>query len=222
MPYTGEDRGGEYSAAPAGAGAAVEYEPAEHDRFGTAPERLPWYKRAPVLFSLAAAAALVALLGAGVLAFKLSTTNRGPSGTTTKRHPGEPTVHHRAGVAATAGNRHRDRTRLQHRRVHDRTATATDHRHDHPATSDHRDHLADHDLPDHHRYVPADTDHDDPTGDHQAAYIDFPGADDAHLRSVTTTCQAQVQLASRMGRHAGSAELGFGLADKLGQQPVSQ
>jgi hypothetical protein len=57
------------------------------DHVGTAPERLPWYKRGPVLFTLAAAAALVAMGGAGVLAFKLSATHHGPPGTTTSVTP---------------------------------------------------------------------------------------------------------------------------------------
>jgi hypothetical protein len=52
-----------------------------------APERLPWYKRSGVLFSLAAAAALTALLGAALMAFKLSNTNTAPIQRTTTVTP---------------------------------------------------------------------------------------------------------------------------------------
>lgn len=70
VPYTDEDDSGGYDLDPAGGGAAVEFEAADL-------QRLPWYKRSAVLFSLAAAAAAVALLAAGLLAFKLRASNRG-------------------------------------------------------------------------------------------------------------------------------------------------
>ncbi|MGH3960193.1 Hsp70 family protein [Mycobacterium sp.] len=84
LPYTGEDHSGEQGQRPAPAPPAVAFEPAV-----PAPERTPRHKRPGVIFSLAAAAALVALLGAGLVAFKLSTSSTSPLKTTSSVTPSE-------------------------------------------------------------------------------------------------------------------------------------
>lgn len=84
LPYTGEDYSSDYPPPPTPVPSAVKTQRAKVDRYVVAYRRPPWYKRSPVLFSLAAAAAAVALLGVAVVAFKLNSANTKPSETTSK------------------------------------------------------------------------------------------------------------------------------------------
>ncbi|MGH3521550.1 MAG: Hsp70 family protein, partial [Mycobacterium sp.] len=69
LPYEGDDDGSDP------APPAVTVEPAHREGHAPAPARPPGRKRPGLLFGLAAMAALIALLGAGVVVFKLSSTN---------------------------------------------------------------------------------------------------------------------------------------------------
>jgi hypothetical protein len=88
LPHTGKDHGGEYGQPPPAAPPRAAPETAGDAGYTVAPERSRWYRPGGVLFSVAATAALVALLGAGLVTFKLSSTNSGPTtGTTSLPSP---------------------------------------------------------------------------------------------------------------------------------------
>lgn len=78
LPYTGEDHSGEYGRSTTAAPPPAAPEPARTD-YAVAPEPSRRYKRSGVVFSMAATAALVALLLAGLVVFKLSSTDHGPT-----------------------------------------------------------------------------------------------------------------------------------------------
>ncbi|MBV9320503.1 MAG: Hsp70 family protein [Mycobacterium sp.] len=84
LPYTGEDYSSDYPPPPPPAPTAVKTQRANVDRYVVAYQRPPWYRRSPVLFGVAAAAAAAALLGVAVLAFKLNSANTKPTHTTSK------------------------------------------------------------------------------------------------------------------------------------------
>ncbi|GBE63572.1 hypothetical protein MFM001_00340 [Mycobacterium sp. MFM001] len=78
LPYNGEDHSGEYGRSMTAAPPPVPSEPAPAD-YAAAPEPSRRHKRSGALFSMVATAALVALLIAGVVVFKLSSTDHGPT-----------------------------------------------------------------------------------------------------------------------------------------------
>ncbi|ORV09213.1 Hsp70 family protein [Mycobacterium celatum] len=78
LPYTGEEDSGEYGRGMTAAPPSVAAEPASAS-YATTPKRSRWYKRVGVLYSVGATAALVALLAAGLVVFKLSSTSHGPT-----------------------------------------------------------------------------------------------------------------------------------------------
>ena len=106
VPYTGD----EYyppvpSAPPTGPRPAVEYEP-EDDGTVLLAGPLPWYRRPPLLFGIAAA---VAALSVGGLAIKLTSSDSTPTTTTTRvTKPGEapstPTVVAPQTITVTGSN----------------------------------------------------------------------------------------------------------------------
>ncbi|GJO16890.1 hypothetical protein NJB1507_05550 [Mycobacterium marinum] len=86
VPYTGPDATGEYGREPA-TDYAPRYDYPDQDRYAEAAP-LPWYKRAAVVFSLAAAG--LAILVAVVLGLTLGTSNNKPVNTTVPAPPPEP------------------------------------------------------------------------------------------------------------------------------------
>ncbi|ORB12797.1 hypothetical protein BST37_15445 [Mycobacterium noviomagense] len=81
VPYTGEDHSGEYSGGPPAAPVPVQYtRPAPAPE----PEVRARFKGSPMLFFVAAIAALVVLGGLAVLAVKISTANTKPTNSTSK------------------------------------------------------------------------------------------------------------------------------------------
>ncbi|MGK2865823.1 MAG: Hsp70 family protein, partial [Mycobacterium sp.] len=96
VPYQGPDYETGYAPTPTDARPPIAFTPGEDD-YPAEPEPLPWYKRPPLLFGAAAAAALLAV---GGLAVTLTGTS-GPSGPVTETatsfstepgQPGEPVV----------------------------------------------------------------------------------------------------------------------------------
>ncbi|MDZ7884119.1 MAG: Hsp70 family protein [Mycobacterium sp.] len=96
VPYQGPDYETGYAATPTDARPPIAFAPGEDD-YPAEPEPLPWYKRPPLLFGAAAAAALLAV---GGLAVTLTGTSS-PSGPVTETatsfstepgQPGEPAV----------------------------------------------------------------------------------------------------------------------------------
>ncbi|MBU3751502.1 MAG: molecular chaperone, partial [Mycobacterium sp.] len=86
VPYAGDDYYGAETGVPPGAGQMVEFEPADvmPDELAAA---LPWYRRPPILFGVAAALAAVAV---GGLAITLTGNDSTPTTTTTRvTKPGE-------------------------------------------------------------------------------------------------------------------------------------
>lgn len=77
LPYSGDGDAGDY-----GAGPELDAGFDEGGGYGGGIEPQPWRKRSAVLFGLAAAAAATALLGAGLLAFKLTSATGNPTETT--------------------------------------------------------------------------------------------------------------------------------------------
>ncbi|WP_415796266.1 Hsp70 family protein, partial [Mycolicibacterium frederiksbergense] len=93
VPYQGPDYETGYAASPTDARPPIAFAPGEDD-YPAEPEPLPWYKRPPLLFGAAAAAALLAV---GGLAVTLTGTSS-PSGPVTETatsfstEPGQPGV----------------------------------------------------------------------------------------------------------------------------------
>ena len=143
------------------------------------PAPLPWYKRPPILFGAAAAAALLAI---GGLAVTLTNTsgNTGPvteTATTvsTEPSPGQPTIGHLAD-----GDGDRARRPADHHRA--ATATAADDDHGTDDDHDNPDDNRHHDGPDHHDH-PA---HNHPAHNHPADHHAAPttATTDHHRRGA--------------------------------------
>jgi actin-like ATPase involved in cell morphogenesis len=84
LPYTGEDHSGEYSPSSAASPAAVQSVRTQAPPPVTQPDVRTRFKGSPMLFVVAAIAAIGVLAGAAVLAVKISTANTKPTNSTSK------------------------------------------------------------------------------------------------------------------------------------------
>ena len=66
VPYTGEDYSADVFSGPTDARPPMAFAPPEEQDYAAEPEPLPWYKRPPILFGAAAAAALLAIGGLAI------------------------------------------------------------------------------------------------------------------------------------------------------------
>ena len=172
VPYSGEDYSHGFDQGATGARPQVAFAHEDEDYAGE-PEPLPWYKRPPILFGAAAAAALLAVGG-------LAVTLSGTSSDTGPVTETATTIETESVARAAGGTRHiangdGDQARWpRDRHVRDSPPPPDDHN-----LADHDHHGSDHDHDDHHH-------HD---GDHHHADHHHPADDDAahhHAADDTT------------------------------------
>ncbi len=191
VPYTGADYSTDVYTGPTDARPPMAFAPGDEPQYETEPPPLPWYKRPPILFGAAAAAALLAI---GGLAITL-TGNSGVLGPVTET---STTFSTRTDIGTAAARRADDRHG-------DRLRRPADHHHRHAAaTSAVVEHHHDNHVADHH--VEHDDNHHDDDHHHHHHHHDDDDHDDDVSSGTQTTAQAGTAAGAQHTRRRGLAE----------------
>ena len=171
VPYTGEDYSADVYSGPTDARPPMAFAPGEEPHYEAEPAPLPWYKRPPILFGAAAAAALLAIGG-------LAITLTGNSGVLGSGHRDEHDLLRRPVAGAAADIRCAETVTVTGSDGQPTTTVITPPPPPPSSTHHDNDHVADHTTThdDHHDDHHHDNHHDDNNNDDHdvAAGTDTP------------------------------------------------